>query len=1681
MTEERLRVLLIDDEQSLREPLAKYLRDRFNYHIDTAADARQAWQLISEAISPYDVALIDDMLVPQVGIEPQLIGIALMNRIREHHPGTECILFTGWGMDRARASDALRAGAYRYFAKPIEVEELGITIRLAAERGRLKQRLESTRQEKKLLQTFIEIGRATTSVLELDKVLEHIWEQINRLLDASCMDVILYDSSNRMLKFELGYDKGIKEEKWERPFTPGHGLTDWVIQHRRPLLIRDYQEQTPPVLPSQRGKMSRSWLGVPLIARDQVIGAITVQSYASHQFDETDQQILETVTSHVAGAIQNAQLFSELIKTQKWREALINHTLDAVVAIDQEKRVTVFNRRAEKLFGWQAKEIIGQPVPRLYMSVRKAKEIFDTVDHEGGISSLEVELKHRNGTPIPARLSVTQIKDNNGHPIGQAQFMRDLRQVNLLEERLRALIWGNRVINSSLELEQVLNQILQAALEAFPMARGGVIHLYDEKTGILRLQANTFNYSPSAIQVQHLKPGEGIAGWVYIHGQPVVVPDARQDERYKLIDHPEIAPHRPMVCVPLKVRDQVLGTLSLNTAETFNTFQAEELGLLSTFADQAAIAIDNARFFREQKRRQQLLTRLDESSRHIRAEKPIPKLLHEIVRQAVELINCSAGALFLNRPHIRELELQVAYELPAKIVGSRLTHAEGIIGLVARTGKSKFIRDYSTWSSPAALFESCHLQSVAGIPLKQADEVQAVLMVADQTDCLGHLQLSDLEILERLAAQAAISYNNARRIQELEHLRWAAETVAGASSVPAVLKQIAKSAIIVLNAECSIIWPYDQERRIFLPTELETAGISPELVEQFRDVEPQPEGTTETVLHLGWLGVPDVDQRIHPFLGSPSRGLRGAITVRSFQGVALRVGDEILGVLYADYERPRSFNQEDRKLAETFATHASLALKKARLLDQISKARDTAKAVAEVSILEKLESTLDSIVQGTFKALNCDAVTLYTYNQHKDQIEFPPAMIGVQNSHKVLSPGFIARDSVVGRILDLGQVHVAEDAPSDPIIGGGFVEREGVKSSVSIPLQVGDQKVGVMFVNYRTLHRFTEEELSNIKLFATQAAIAIRNARLIDDVFHRNIQLQTVAQVSKSTSTLLAPKELMHQAVNLIRERFKLYYVGLFLIDENSKHAVLRASSGDAGQEMLQAGYKLAIDASSMIGWSIDNAQPRIVLDISKEKIRLNNPYLPETRSELTLPLISRGRCIGALTVQSTESEAFSTEDVAVLQTTADQLAIAIENAQLYREETERLQESLALQKVAMALAGTLELGEVLNHMMQAAMDFTDTCSGTILLWDLRQKEFIHSLTTGPERTLQFYSSRVREEGIARTIVERKRTIVISDAENDSRISPIAIEKRRRAFIGTPLVSREEAIGVLYVSRSEPRQFSKRQVALLESLASQAAVAIERARQYRKLQLAYSELTKLDERKSEFLSTVSHELRSPLTPIKSCIELMLNGTYGSIPDKQRTRLEMALASVNDEARLVGNLLDLVRIQENRVTLDLERGNVLDVVRSAVQVFEYDAGKKHIELQTNLSTKGTFRTFLDKGKVKQIVTNLISNAINFTPENGVIVVSISSDKEWITVQVKDNGIGVPEEEQEKIFDRFYQVDSSSTRKVGGTGIGLNIVKEYVEMHGGQVWVQSEEGKGSTFTFTLPKKEERKDND
>jgi PAS domain S-box-containing protein len=350
--------------------------------------------------------------------------------------------------------------------------------------------------------------------------------------------------------------------------------------------------------------------------------------------------------------------------------------------------------------------------------------------------------------------------------------------------------------------------------------------------------------------------------------------------------------------------------------------------------------------------------------------------------------------------------------------------------------------------------------------------------------------------------------------------------------------------------------------------------------------------------------------------------------------------------------------------------------------------------------------------------------------------------------------------------------------------------------------------------------------------------------RLLADLERHALQLQTAAEVSRAASSILDLDALIQQVVNLIRERFDLYYAGLFLVDEAGEWAVLRAGTGEAGQQMIAQGHKLEAGGASMIGTCVASKQARIALDVGEEAVRFENPLLPETRSELALPLVSRGEVIGALTIQSSQEAAFSDEDVAVLQTMADQLANAIANARLFDQAHARAEEMSILSELAQTLSTRLTVQEVLEEVYRGVSHLLDATNFYIALYDPDSQEITFPLDTTQEEEDRFRSLPA-DEGITGYII-RHRTSVLIEENVPERLAEMGIKmvgEPALSWLGVPMMVGDQVLGVMAVqSFTTPRAYDEHDRDLLVSLATQVASVVTNVRLFEQTQAALAEV-----------------------------------------------------------------------------------------------------------------------------------------------------------------------------------------------------------------------------------------------
>ena len=329
--------------------------------------------------------------------------------------------------------------------------------------------------------------------------------------------------------------------------------------------------------------------------------------------------------------------------------------------------------------------------------------------------------------------------------------------------------------------------------------------------------------------------------------------------------------------------------------------------------------------------------------------------------------------------------------------------------------------------------------------------------------------------------------------------------------------------------------------------------------------------------------------------------------------------------------------------------------------------------------------------------------------------------------------------------------------------------------------------------------------------------------------------------------------------------------------------------------------------------------------------------------------------------------------------------------------------------------------------------------------------------------------------GVNEHVLSERRTVHIPDTHAPSfagrfpgsQYAAIGI----RSLLATPLVRDGVAIGLIRLRRSEPRPFTDKQIALLQTFADQAVIAIENVRLFHEIHDKSQQLEAASRHKSEFLANMSHELRTPLNAIIGFSEVLAERMFGDVNEKQAEYLQDILSSGRHLLSLINDILDLSKVEAGRLELELGRFHLPTALDNALTLVRERATRHGITLTQTVDER-LGDIVADERKVKQILLNLLSNAVKFTPEGGRVGLSATAADGGITIAVSDTGIGIAPEDQAAIFEEFRQVGREDARKQEGTGLGLTLAKKFVELHGGRIGVLSQVGQGSTFSFTLP---------
>jgi signal transduction histidine kinase len=632
-------------------------------------------------------------------------------------------------------------------------------------------------------------------------------------------------------------------------------------------------------------------------------------------------------------------------------------------------------------------------------------------------------------------------------------------------------------------------------------------------------------------------------------------------------------------------------------------------------------------------------------------------------------------------------------------------------------------------------------------------------------------------------------------------------------------------------------------------------------------------------------------------------------------------------------------------------------------------------------------------------------------------------------------------------------------------------------------------------VTRREPRGFSDEETARLLTFADQAVIAIENVRLFTELQTSNRELTTALDTQTATSDILRVisrsqtdvqpvfDAIMTSAVRLLRA----HTGALTRIAGDQIEIAALTSADDAGDAALRARFPQSLHSEDPHAQVIRARVPLNVADAHTD------PRWPEAarayarvrgyRSAVVVPMLRHDEVIGSIGVNRHEPGGFTDDEIALLQTFADQAVIAIENARLLSElqaRTQELTQSVdtltALGEVGQAISSTLDLQTVLRTIVARATQLADADAGVIYEYDEQREVFEPRATERLEDDIvqALVATPVRKgQGATGRLAEMREPIQVADVRAGGEQLPVRdalIRAGYRALLAVPLVREDHLIGGLTVFRKRPGEFAADIVDLLKTFATQSSLAIQNARLFREIAQKSRELEVASQHKSEFLASMSHELRTPLNAIIGFSDVLLQGMFGDTNEKQTEYLRDILSSGQHLLSLINDILDLSKIEAGRMELDLAAFDLPTAIDDALLLMRERAGRRGITLERHVDERvGEIRA--DQRKVKQVLLNLLSNAVKFTPEGGRIDVRVGLADGTAEISVTDTGIGIAPEDHDAVFEEFRQVGAAD-KKAEGTGLGLALCRKFVELHGGRIWVTSQMGAGSTFTFTLP---------
>jgi len=1532
----------------------------------------------------------------------------------------------------------------------------------------------------------------------------------------------------------------------------GYGISGKVVGGGRAFWTSDILAEPEVRLPERVREATAAsgdlaYLAVPMRAKGVIIGTVLLNDRAGRVFTEAEAALLQTFADQSALALENARLYEETERRRREAEVIaevaraLNEALDVTTIL---QRVTEAARdlcgadlalialrdpggedmilrhasgaRARKVDvrlvapGKGAGGIVittGRPfrTDDYLADPRISKEYADSIRAEGIVAELIVPMliagrvegllyvDNRAPRPFTDRdeAVLTRLADHAGVAVANARLYAETER-RRREAEVLAEIAGS--LNASLDLATVLARVTVGARSVCGSDVARLLLREPDSDAVVTRACS--GQRSAAIETLRIEPGKGVGGLVLASGKPFRTGSYADDPRVvkayqSVVDAEGLV---ATMAVPIVIDGRVEGIVHVDNRSR-RAFTDQDEAVLTRLADHAAVAIRNARLYRETAEFAERLRALDEVNRLVSSSLNPDEVLRNITAAAARFFDAPFVTMWvLDEARQRLLRsFTIGNEDLAAQIPRELGLGEGTVGWVALHREPLFWAtntDARVVPGVGVRFDAHGLRYRLVYPITIGDRVLGVL-TANRASAVDVTPETE-SLLRSLAAQAAFALDHARlfaataqRLEETRALLDVAEILNATLDSKQLLKRVTIRIAQVCRVDRCSIQRWDGTRMVPMMSQFADGQARPDMWRRFSTQAPWAGGHVPAQARAMETRRPVVVNDAASTDLIPPEWVEW-FGMRAWMTVPLVRQDQVIGALNLDYcERDGRFEDWQVDLAMTIAGQLALSLENIRLYAEVQeRLRETETLL---TVAEKLsqpgtpEDVMRHVAREVGRATSCDMVGAYFLNEKRD------ALVALAGYHvpEALLPLFRARTMAVAGFpfvadgLSMGRTMWSADALHDPRFDTSWTHGVPPHAVLFVPTMAQGQPLGGLFLVWWQARRpFPAAEIPLVEGVATQVGLALENAELSRQTRAKLRETEALLSVSRALSTTLdldaMLRHFMREAARTLGadtmafwmaaedgewlEPFMGYHVPPDKLDEFRR---LRVSM------VRHAFYADAVRRRRPAFSAVGEGDPRLPADMQALR----------HKSQLFIPIVAREKVIGALAAVWWESSReLSASELTLLEALASQAGVAVENARLFTENRRQVMELSVLYDLSRAVTGQLERRALVDAILAHLERVIDVRNLVVLIRDedANDVEVALRMLHGVRNETPPHRYPLHGIGLMAYVLEG-RPLRTSEyvAECERRgVAPVDYGLEFPYWLGVPMKAGDSVLGAIAV-RAKERPYTEADERLLANVADLAALALrsarlyeERARAFGELSAAQDQLVRTEKLRAlgEMASGVAHDFNNLLASILGRAQLLLQRIE---EPRQRKWLQVIERSALDGAQTVRRLQEFTRIRRDQPFVSVD---VNQVVRDALEITQSRWREEPmsrgiaIDVRTELSEVPPIAG--DPVELREALTNLVLNAVDAMPDGGVLTLRTARAEGLVELTIGDSGVGMPESVRQRMFDPFF-----TTKGAQGTGLGLSITYGILMRHRARVAVETEPGQGTTFRLAF----------